>query len=56
VVGLISDMTGNMRLGFLFLLVMLAIPVQILRKVDMEKGGVEARAYSQKILEAVVRE
>jgi UMF1 family MFS transporter len=39
--------TGNIRLGFLFLLVMLVIPVPVLMRVDMEAGKAEAREWKR---------
>lgn len=46
VVGLIADTTGNIRNGFLFLLVMLAVPVPVLLRVRVRAGGEEAIAWS----------
>jgi len=46
VVGLIADATGNLRYGFVFLLVMLAVPVQILLKVRMDTGHQQATNWS----------
>lgn len=46
VVGLISDTTGNIRNGFLFLLVMLAVPLPILLRVKVKEGGEEAIVWS----------
>ncbi|KAL7421294.1 Autophagy protein 22 [Cryptotrichosporon argae] len=45
VVGAIADATGNIRYGFLFLLVLLAAPVPILLRVDPRRGAAEARAW-----------
>lgn len=50
IVGLIKDATGNIRLGFLFLATMLALPVPVLMRVRMRKGGEEAVAWSAKRL------
>jgi hypothetical protein len=38
IVGLISDMTGNIRNGFIFLLIMLAVPVPVLLRVRAKRG------------------
>jgi UMF1 family MFS transporter len=46
VVGLISDMTGNIRNGFIFLLVMLAVPVPVLLRVRARQGREEALLWS----------
>lgn len=45
-VGLISDLTGNIRLGFVFLLFMLAVPVPVLLAVDVQRGRAEARTWA----------
>lgn len=45
-VGLISDTTGNIRNGFIFLLVMLAVPVPILLRVKVKQGGEEVIVWS----------
>ncbi|GMK55852.1 hypothetical protein CspeluHIS016_0209080 [Cutaneotrichosporon spelunceum] len=45
-VGLIADSTGNIRLGFVFLAVMLAIPVPVLMHVRVRRGVEEALAWS----------
>ncbi|BEJ15765.1 hypothetical protein CspHIS471_0503700 [Cutaneotrichosporon sp. HIS471] len=46
IVGLIADSTGNIRLGFLFLAAMLAIPVPVLMRVRVRRGIEEAAAWS----------
>ncbi|KAJ1991718.1 Autophagy protein 22 [Dimargaris cristalligena] len=46
--GAISDLTGELRYAFYFLLAMLAIPVVILYFVDVEKGKKEAIAFSKR--------
>ncbi|ORX39183.1 autophagy-type protein 22 [Kockovaella imperatae] len=46
VVGLIADKTGNIRLGFLFLAAMLAVPIPLLLGVDVEDGIAEGRSWS----------
>ncbi|KAF8329799.1 autophagy-related protein 22-like protein [Cantharellus anzutake] len=46
VVGLIADTTGNIRYGFFFLLIMIAIPIPILiKKIDMAAGRMDAQTY-----------
>ena len=45
VVGVIGDLTGNIRYAFLFLVGMIWIAVPILWSVDMEKGRMDARNY-----------
>lgn len=47
VVGLISDKTGNIRLGFLFLTAMLALPLPVMMRVRMRTGAAQAQAWSQ---------
>ncbi|RSH95194.1 Autophagy- protein 22 [Saitozyma podzolica] len=46
VVGVIADMTGNIRLGFVFLLVMLALPVPVLLRVRVRRGREDATAWA----------
>jgi UMF1 family MFS transporter len=48
VVGLIADMTGNIRLGFLFLLLMLALPIPVLMRVSMPAGRAEAKVWAER--------
>ena len=45
VVGVIADLTGNIRYAFLFLVAMIWIAVPILWSVDAEKGRIDARNY-----------
>jgi UMF1 family MFS transporter len=45
-VGLIADTTGNIRLGFVFLAAMLALPVPVLMHVRVRRGVEEAAAWS----------
>lgn len=45
VVGVIADMTGNIRYGFVFLALMLAIPIPVLVRVCPDRGADEARAW-----------
>jgi len=45
VVGVIVDLTGNIRYAFLFLVGMIWIAVPILWNVDAEKERVDARSY-----------
>lgn len=47
IVGLISDLTGNIRLGFLFLTAMLALPLPIMMRVRMRTGAAQAHVWSQ---------
>jgi UMF1 family MFS transporter len=47
IVGAIKNSTGNIRLGFLFLTAMLALPVPILARVDVPAGSGEARVWSE---------
>ncbi|WVW79466.1 hypothetical protein I302_101435 [Kwoniella bestiolae CBS 10118] len=46
-VGLISDLTGNLRYGFIFLLIMLTIPVPVLLRVSVRKGKDDAQRWSE---------
>ncbi|KAL7414632.1 autophagy-related protein 22-like protein [Mrakia frigida] len=47
-VGLIADLTGEIRYGFVFLLFMLVLPVPLLVwKVDLDKGRERAKVYSE---------
>jgi MFS-type transporter involved in bile tolerance (Atg22 family) len=47
VVGFIADATGSIRLGFIFLVVVLIFPVPILAFcIDMEKGRKDAEQYA----------
>jgi len=45
VVGVIADLTGNIRYAFLFLVAMIWIAVPLLWSVDIEKGRIDARNY-----------
>ena len=45
VVGLISDLTGNIRFAFFFLVFMIWLAVPILMIVDVEQGRKDAQAY-----------
>lgn len=45
VVGLISDLTGNIRYAFFFLVLMVWSAVPILMYVDVEQGRKDAQAY-----------
>lgn len=47
-VGLISDLTGNIRYGFLFLLVMLVVPIPVLGRVGVERGRREAVEWAER--------
>lgn len=48
IVGIISDVTGNIRLGFVFLALMLALPVPVLMHVRPRRGADEAQAWSDR--------
>ena len=45
VVGVISDLTGNIRYGFFFIVLMVWSSVPILMWVDVEQGRKDAQAY-----------
>ena len=45
VVGVISDLTGNIRYAFFFLVFMIWLAVPILVRVDVEQGRKDAQAY-----------
>ena len=47
VVGLIADTTGNIRYGYIFLLIMLALPIPVLMRVQIERGKDEARIWAK---------
>jgi len=44
-VGLIADLTGNIRYGFFFVVFMIWLAVPILLSVDVERGRVDAESY-----------
>ena len=46
VVGLVADLTGNIRYAFLFLVVMLWAALPVLAGVDVERGRADAHAWS----------
>ena len=46
VVGLVADLTGNIRYAFLFLVFMLWAALPVLAGVDVERGRADARAWS----------
>ncbi|ADV23204.1 UMF1 family MFS transporter [Cryptococcus gattii Ru294] len=48
-VGLISDLTGNIRYGFLFLLAMLVVPIPVLGRVKVEQGRREAVEWTERL-------
>ncbi|KAJ7764884.1 autophagy-related protein 22-like protein [Mycena metata] len=48
IVGLISDMTGNIRYAFFFLVFMIWAAVPVLMSVDVERGRKDAREYTYK--------
>ena len=45
IVGAISDGTGNIRWGFLFLLGMILLAVPVVLSVDVKRARADARAY-----------
>jgi len=45
IVGLISDLTGNIRYAFFFLVVMFWAAVPVLKSVDVERGRRDAQNY-----------
>jgi UMF1 family MFS transporter len=47
IVGVIADFTGNIRLGFVFLLIMLAVPVPVLLRVRTRRGKEEATEWTE---------
>jgi UMF1 family MFS transporter len=46
VVGLVADLTSNIRYAFLFLIFMLWASLPVLAGVDVERGRADARAWS----------
>ncbi|TFK51344.1 autophagy-type protein 22 [Heliocybe sulcata] len=46
VVGVIADLTGNIRYAFFFLVCMIWVAVPILMSVDVERGGMDAKDYT----------
>ncbi|KAF9267147.1 MFS general substrate transporter [Marasmius fiardii PR-910] len=46
IVGLISDLTGNIRYGFFFLIFMIWMSIPIMLTVNVEKGRKDAQSYS----------
>ncbi|ODN81090.1 hypothetical protein L202_03185 [Cryptococcus amylolentus CBS 6039] len=48
-VGLISDLTGNIRYGFLFLLVMLVVPIPVLWRVGIAEGRRDAVGWAERV-------
>lgn len=47
-IGVIADLTGNIRLGFLVLMVLLAAPLPIVLRVHVQRGAEEARVWADK--------
>ncbi|GAW07579.1 MFS general substrate transporter [Lentinula edodes] len=45
IVGLISDLTGNIRYSFFFLVVMLWAAIPVLKSVNVERGRRDAQSY-----------
>jgi UMF1 family MFS transporter len=53
-VGLIADITGNIRFAFFFLVFMMLIPVPLLVfNVDVDRGRTDAQEYSKALLKDV---
>lgn len=52
VVGLIADVTGNIRYGFFFMVFMIWLAVPILLGVDVERGRADAESYSYRTSES----
>lgn len=46
VVGLVADLTGNIRYSFLFLVAMLWAAIPVLAGVDVDRGRADAHAWS----------
>ena len=46
IVGLVADRTGNIHYRFLFLVAMLRAALPILAGVDVERGRIDAHAWS----------
>ena len=44
--GIVADMTGNIRYAFLFLVAMLWAALPVLAGVDVERGRIDAQAWS----------
>nr|ODN78246.1 UMF1 family MFS transporter [Cryptococcus depauperatus CBS 7841] len=55
-VGLISDLTGNIRYGFVFLLIMLVAPILILTKVNVDRGKKAAKTWSEQVVNKGVQQ
>jgi len=51
-VGLIADLTGNIRYGFFFMTFMIWLAVPILLSVDAERGRADADSYSYRTSES----
>lgn len=45
VVGIISDLTGNIRYAFFFLVFMIWLAVPVLMNVDVDRGRKDAQEY-----------
>jgi len=52
VVGLIADVTGNIRYSFFFMVFMIWLAVPILLSVDVERGRTDAESYSYRTSES----
>lgn len=51
IVGLLTDKYGDIRVAFWFLAVLLALPIPLIRLVDLERGKREGRALAEEELE-----
>jgi len=51
VVGLIADLTGNIRYGFFFVVFMIWLAIPLLLGVDVERGRDDAESYSYRTSE-----
>lgn len=49
VVGIIADLTGNIRYGFFFVVVMVLASVPILLTIDVDRGRRDAREYVYRV-------
>lgn len=47
-VGIIADLTGNIRYSFFFLVAMIWVAVPILAGVDVIRGRKDARTYTMR--------
>ena len=49
VVGIIADLTGNIRYGFFFVVVLILASVPILTIIDVDRGRRDAREYVYRV-------